>query len=161
MRGGGGGTRAFSPRLVCAGTASGVLRRNVLIFHAGALGDFVVSWPLALALGRLHPQLRIIYIAAGQKGKLAEKAIRTESLDIERVGITRCEMVRRFRKAAKTLENGARDLHVRGIAWKMRSTAGPATAGGAARAHRAAAAGGFDVRWAYYAVDDGSTRSCR
>jgi ADP-heptose:LPS heptosyltransferase len=61
----------------------GVLRRNVLIFHAGALGDFVVSWPLALALGRLHPQSRIIYVAAGQKGKLAEKAIRTESLDIE------------------------------------------------------------------------------
>jgi ADP-heptose:LPS heptosyltransferase len=60
-----------------------VLRRNVLIFHAGALGDFVVSWPLALALGRLHPQSRIIYVAAGQKGKLAEKAIRTESLDIE------------------------------------------------------------------------------
>jgi ADP-heptose:LPS heptosyltransferase len=60
-----------------------VLRRNVLIFHAGALGDFVLTWPLALALSRLQPQSRIIYVAAGQKGKLAEKAIRTESLDIE------------------------------------------------------------------------------
>jgi ADP-heptose:LPS heptosyltransferase len=60
-----------------------VLRRNVLIFHAGALGDFVLSWPLALALGRLQAQSRIIYIAAGEKGKLAERAIRTESLDSE------------------------------------------------------------------------------
>src|SRR4051812_18832705 len=59
------------------------LRRNILIFHLGALGDFVVTWPLALALGRLHPQSRIFYVAAGQKGKLAEKALRTESTDIE------------------------------------------------------------------------------
>jgi ADP-heptose:LPS heptosyltransferase len=62
---------------------SAVLRRNVLIFHAGALGDFVVSWPLALALGRLYPQSRTIYVAATSKGKLAERAIRTESLDVE------------------------------------------------------------------------------
>ncbi len=60
-----------------------MLRRNVLIFHAGALGDFVVTWPLALALGRLHPQSRIIYVTPGQKGKLAEKALRTESLDAD------------------------------------------------------------------------------
>ena len=60
-----------------------MLRRNVLIFHAGALGDFVVSWPLALALGRLHPQSRIIYVTAASKGKLAEKALRTESIDVE------------------------------------------------------------------------------
>jgi ADP-heptose:LPS heptosyltransferase len=60
-----------------------VLRRNVLIFHSGALGDFVVSWPLALALGRLHPQSRIVYVTQGGKGKLAEKAIRTESVDVE------------------------------------------------------------------------------
>jgi ADP-heptose:LPS heptosyltransferase len=60
-----------------------VLRRNVLIFHSGALGDFVVSWPLALALGRLHPQSRIIYVTQGGKGKLAEKALRTESADVD------------------------------------------------------------------------------
>jgi ADP-heptose:LPS heptosyltransferase len=60
-----------------------VLRRNVLLFHQAALGDFVVSWPLALALGRLHPQSRIIYVTAASKGKLAEKALRTESLDVE------------------------------------------------------------------------------
>ncbi|MGD0464581.1 MAG: glycosyltransferase family 9 protein [Tepidisphaeraceae bacterium] len=57
--------------------------RNVLIFHAGALGDFVRSWPLGLALGRLYPQSRIIYITHRQKGELAEKAIRLESMDIE------------------------------------------------------------------------------
>jgi heptosyltransferase-3 len=60
-----------------------VLRRNILIFHAGALGDFVVSWPLALALGRLHPQSRIIYVTNAGKGKLAEKALRTESTDVD------------------------------------------------------------------------------
>jgi ADP-heptose:LPS heptosyltransferase len=60
-----------------------VLRRNILIFHQAALGDFVLSWPLALALGRLYPQSRIIYITQSQKGKLAEKAIRTESIDVE------------------------------------------------------------------------------
>jgi len=62
---------------------SDVLRRNVLIFHAGALGDFVVSWPLAMALARLHPQSRIIYVTQGSKGKLAEKALRVESVDVD------------------------------------------------------------------------------
>ena len=40
--------------------------RNILLFHAGALGDFVVTWPLALALARLHPQSRVFYVT--QKG---------------------------------------------------------------------------------------------
>ena len=57
--------------------------RNVLIFHLGALGDFVVTWPLALALSRLHPQSRIIYVTHGQKGALAEKVLRIESASIE------------------------------------------------------------------------------
>ncbi|MGD0540413.1 MAG: glycosyltransferase family 9 protein, partial [Tepidisphaeraceae bacterium] len=57
--------------------------RNVLIFHAGALGDFVRSWPLGLALGRLYPQSRIIFITHRQKGQLAERALRLESMDIE------------------------------------------------------------------------------
>src|ERR1051325_3029746 len=58
-------------------------RRNVLIFHLGALGDFVLTWPLAMALARIHPQSRIIYITHGQKGKLAEKVLHIESTDIE------------------------------------------------------------------------------
>lgn len=60
-----------------------MLRRNILIFHAGALGDFVLSWPLALALGRLYPQSRVIYVTAGQKGGLAERVLRVDSTDIE------------------------------------------------------------------------------
>jgi len=58
-------------------------RRNVLIFHSGALGDFVLTWPLALALGRLFPQSRIYYVTHGQKGALAEKVLRVESMDAE------------------------------------------------------------------------------
>src|SRR5687768_763206 len=58
-------------------------RRNVLIFHLGALGDFILTWPLALALARIHPQSRIIYITHGQKGRLAEKVLRVESSDVE------------------------------------------------------------------------------
>ena len=60
-----------------------MLRRNVLIFHLGALGDFVVTWPLALTLARLFPQSRIFYVTHGQKGALAEKVLRIESSDIE------------------------------------------------------------------------------
>jgi ADP-heptose:LPS heptosyltransferase len=59
------------------------LRRNVLIFHSGALGDFVLSWPLAMAFGRLFAQSRIFYVTQKQKGLLAEKALRIESVDSE------------------------------------------------------------------------------
>src|SRR3954470_10214033 len=57
--------------------------RNILIFHAGALGDFIVTWPLALALARLHPQSRVFYVTQKGKGTLAEKALRLESIDSE------------------------------------------------------------------------------
>lgn len=59
------------------------LRRNVLIFHSGALGDFVLSWPLALAFGRLFAQSRVFYVTQQQKGQLAERALRIESVDTE------------------------------------------------------------------------------
>src|SRR5947209_19642308 len=58
-------------------------RRNVLIFHSGALGDFILTWPLAVALGRLLPQSRIFYVTHSQKGKLAEKVLGVESVDVE------------------------------------------------------------------------------
>jgi len=58
-------------------------RRNILIFHSGALGDFVVTWPLAVALGRLHPHSRVMYIVQSQKGKLAERVLGVESRDVE------------------------------------------------------------------------------
>jgi ADP-heptose:LPS heptosyltransferase len=60
-----------------------VLRRNVLILHTGALGDFVLSWPLILALGRIHAQSRIIVVTHASKGALAEAALHVESADIE------------------------------------------------------------------------------
>src|SRR5829696_5179383 len=60
-----------------------MVRRNVLIFHAGALGDFVLNWPLIMALGRLHPQSRIIVVTHASKGALAELALHVESHDIE------------------------------------------------------------------------------
>lgn len=58
-------------------------RRNVLVFHSGALGDFVLTWPLAVALGRLFPQSRVFYVTQRQKGLLAERALRVESVDVE------------------------------------------------------------------------------
>lgn len=57
--------------------------RNVLIFHSGALGDFVLSWPLVLGVSRVMPQCRTIVVAAGEKGKLAERVLRIESSDAE------------------------------------------------------------------------------
>lgn len=59
------------------------LRRNVLIFHQGALGDFVLTWPIALACARLWPTNRILYITHAGKGALAERAIGTEFRDAE------------------------------------------------------------------------------
>ena len=59
------------------------LRRNILLFHQGALGDFMLTWPIALALGRIHPQSRLFYVTHAQKGKLAEKALGVESPDAE------------------------------------------------------------------------------
>src|SRR5438105_3708246 len=60
-----------------------VTRRNILIFHAAALGDFVVTWPLAMALGRLYPQSRIVYVTHASKAALAERLLGVESSDIE------------------------------------------------------------------------------
>jgi ADP-heptose:LPS heptosyltransferase len=60
-----------------------VLRRNVLIFHTGALGDFVLTWPLALALARTYAQSRILYLTHATKGALAAEVLRVEHADIE------------------------------------------------------------------------------
>lgn len=60
-----------------------MLRRNVLIFHSAALGDFVMTWPLAMALARTLAQSRIIYVTASQKGQLAERVIGVEYNDLE------------------------------------------------------------------------------
>lgn len=59
-----------------------MLRRNVLIFHAGALGDSILTWPLALALARVYPQSRIYLITHVSKGALAAGVLGIESDDI-------------------------------------------------------------------------------
>lgn len=60
-----------------------MLRRNILLFHNAALGDFVLTWPLAMALARLFAQSRVMYITASQKGQLAERVLNVEYRDIE------------------------------------------------------------------------------
>ena len=57
--------------------------RNVFIFHSGALGDFVLTWPMILGVARTMPQCRVIVVAGADKGKLAEKVLRVESRDVE------------------------------------------------------------------------------
>lgn len=59
------------------------LRRNILLFHQGALGDFVLTWPIALALARIHPQSRVFYVTHAQKGALAGRALGVEWADAE------------------------------------------------------------------------------
>jgi len=59
------------------------LRRNILLFHQAALGDFIVTWPLALGLARAFAQSRLFYITASQKGALADKALGVEWRDVE------------------------------------------------------------------------------
>jgi heptosyltransferase III len=60
-----------------------MLSRNVLIFHSAALGDFIVTWPLVMALGRMFAQSRVIVVTQAQKGALAEAALRVDCADIE------------------------------------------------------------------------------
>jgi ADP-heptose:LPS heptosyltransferase len=74
---------AALPRRIGGLQCGQMLRRNILVFHSGALGDFVLSWPLALALGRVYAQSRIIFITYAQKGALAERVLRLESSDVE------------------------------------------------------------------------------
>lgn len=60
-----------------------MIRRNVLLFHNAALGDFVMTWPIALAIGRVLAQSRVMYVTASSKGRLAERLIGTEFVDAE------------------------------------------------------------------------------
>jgi heptosyltransferase III len=60
-----------------------MIRRNALIFQSGGLGDFVLTWPLGLALGRLYPQSRIIYVSQASKGELAAAALGLDWRDAE------------------------------------------------------------------------------
>jgi ADP-heptose:LPS heptosyltransferase len=59
------------------------LRRYILIFHQAALGDFVMTWPLAMALGRVFAQSRVIYVTGSDKGALAENVIGVEHVSAD------------------------------------------------------------------------------
>ena len=60
-----------------------MFRRNFFIFHSGALGDFIVTWPIAMAASRLYAQSRVIYVTNSEKGALAERLLRVDSTDVE------------------------------------------------------------------------------
>lgn len=60
-----------------------MLKRYVLILHQGALGDFVVTWPMLMGLSRAFAQFRVVAVTHAQKGKLAERVLGVESADIE------------------------------------------------------------------------------
>lgn len=47
------------------------------------MGDFVLTWPIALALARIHPQSRLYYVTNAQKGALAGRALGVEWADAE------------------------------------------------------------------------------
>lgn len=60
-----------------------MLLRNVLIFHSGALGDFVLTFPLALSLARVYPQSRIFFVTTPGRGALVDAMLRLEWIDAE------------------------------------------------------------------------------
>lgn len=59
---------------------------NILIFHAGALGDFVLTWPLAMAISHLYPESRIVYVTHATKGQLAHRFLPVDFVCIDTGG---------------------------------------------------------------------------
>src|SRR5437867_3510753 len=82
-------------------------RRNILIFHQAALGDFVVTWPLAVALSRMFPQSRVVYVSASSKGKLADH-VTTHLL----------HQLRQHRAIHSALSQILRSIAARGLAYR-------------------------------------------
>ncbi|MGC4032910.1 MAG: glycosyltransferase family 9 protein [Tepidisphaeraceae bacterium] len=58
-------------------------RRNILIFHQAALGDFITTWPVAMAMGRVFAQSRVMYVTGSDKGRLAEDVIGVEGVSAD------------------------------------------------------------------------------
>jgi ADP-heptose:LPS heptosyltransferase len=88
-----------------------VLRRNILLFHTGALGDFVLTWPLALALARTYAQSRILYVTHASKGALAAEVLRVEHADIESGWHALFSPAPRLPEAAARLLSGAHAVY--------------------------------------------------
>lgn len=57
-----------------------------LIFHTGALGDFVLTWPLAMALRERWSGCPVVYVTHPSKGQLADRFLGTQSVTVETGG---------------------------------------------------------------------------
>lgn len=62
---------------------------HVVIIHSAALGDFVLTWPIALAAQALGSSARVTYITQHSKGQLARRFLHCEHVDIELAGLHR------------------------------------------------------------------------
>ena len=71
------------PELPGRAAATVATGRYVLVFHSGALGDFILTWPIVLGIARIMAQSRTIVITGGDKGRLAEEVLRVEHRDAE------------------------------------------------------------------------------
>jgi ADP-heptose:LPS heptosyltransferase len=63
-----------------------MVKPAALIFHSGGLGDFVLTWPLALALRRLHPLAELCYVTQPSKGELAERYLASKWVTLDAGG---------------------------------------------------------------------------
>ncbi len=61
-------------------------RAATLVFHAGALGDFILTWPLAVALQHAYPDTDVTYITHPSKGELAARFLATSSSSADQNG---------------------------------------------------------------------------
>jgi len=61
-------------------------RATTLVFHSGALGDFVLTWPLALALQKAYPDTTVTYVTHTSKGQLAARFLDTGYADADSGG---------------------------------------------------------------------------
>ena len=59
---------------------------SILIFHAGALGDFVLTFALPMALKLAYPGTAITYVTHPSKGQLAERFVGTGSANLDGMG---------------------------------------------------------------------------
>ena len=78
--------RGRSPGAAALANPAAAAGRNVLFFHSGGLGDFVLTWPILLGAARVLAQSRVIAVVGGDRGKLAEQALRVEHRDIDGSG---------------------------------------------------------------------------
>ncbi len=62
------------------------MNEGILILHAGALGDFVLTWFIARALRRMYPGHEITYVTHPAKGRLGSRFLGTAWNDVQTNG---------------------------------------------------------------------------